>query len=887
MKSINQIQHLRSDEVYEILNSRPQGLTESEIQERVREVGFNSIEGRQRFVWARILFRQFVNFFSILLDISALLCYVANQIQPGQSMDILGWALFGVSVLNSLFSFVQEFRAEKAMEMLEKFLPPAALVVRDGQEKRITARELVPGDVILVREGDRISADARLIETGDLLVNNAPLTGESRPVSLTTEPSETSMLESQNILFAGCTVMRGSGRAVIFATGMRTEFGKIASLSRDIHRAPSPLEKETTRMVRILTIIASAMGMVFFLYGTFSGRPLWVNVVFMMGIIVANVPEGMLPTLTLSLAMASLRMAKKNVLVKSLNAVEALGSVHVICTDKTGTLTMNRLSISRIADPYGGFIEDDAKKKTMIRDAFIASEIRMQNGIFSGDPLDVCIAQMYEDRTGGAVIFEEKITRHYAFDVQRRRSAGVYQGEGERNFVVKGAFESVRVFVDRLENQEGEIVAATENMLEEADAAVRKLASMGYRIIAVAGRSLEENEMADSPVEKLERNLILRGFLCSEDPLRPEVPDAVRKCRSAGIRVILITGDHPDTARAVAGQAGILESDRETPVYTGRELEQMKENEISEKLREGQAIFARTTPEQKMKIVMALKSLDIVVAMTGDGVNDAPALKAADVGIAMGREGTDVARESAQIILLDDNFASIVSGIEEGRTIYENIKKFISYVLSSNVPEMLPYLLYILFPVPLALTIIQILSIDLGSDMLPAIALGREKPDPEIMSRKPRKKEESLLSASLLIRSYLYLGLMQGVLSLFVFFSFLAFSGWHFGMQLADSDPLYRSATGLTLASVILMQIANVIGRRYLTGSGLDMGLLKNYLMLGGIAVEIAFAASILFYPPMQKVLLTGPVPVVWCLVVVALIPIFFSIDYFVKISRS
>ncbi|MDH3393511.1 MAG: HAD-IC family P-type ATPase, partial [Desulfobulbaceae bacterium] len=361
----------------------------------------------------------------------------------------------------------------------------------------------------------------------------------------------------------------------------------------------------------------------------------------------------------------------------------------------------------------------------------------------------------------------------------------------------------------------------------------------------------------------LENDLVLAGFIGIEDPLRPEVPAAVEKCHGASVEVILITGDHPDTALAIARKSGITspsETGPETAV-TGDELERMSENDLMKKLSQGIKVFARTTPEQKMKIVAALKAMDKVVAMTGDGVNDAPALKAADVGIAMGKQGTDVARESAQIILLDDNFASIVAGIEEGRCVFENIKKFTNYVLVSNGPEILPYLLYILLPVPLALNVIQILSIDLGTDIIPSMALGQEPPDQEVMNRPPRQQAQGLLTPALIIHSYLFLGLLEGLWSLSLFFYVLTAGGWQYGQEMASTDPLYRSAMGIALSTILLMQIGNLIGRRFSKKSGLDRGIFTNKLLLSGIIIQIVFSWATLYSPTMQKILNTGPVP--------------------------
>jgi len=802
-------------------------------------------------------------------------------------MNVLGWALAGVALLNALFSFIQEYRAERAMQALQQFLPQRVQVVRSGTTREILAEELVPGDLLVIGEGDRIAADARLVECEELVANNAPLTGEAKPVNLTALAVEARLIESRNIVFAGCAVLKGHGLGVVFATGIRTEFGKLAHLSQVIRRNPSSLERETAHMVRVLTVIAVAMGLAFFAYGVASGRSLWVNLVFMMGIIVANVPEGLLPTFTLSLAMGSLRMARKNVLVKGLNAVEAMGAVHVICTDKTGTLTCNQLRITNISPPLSeGTPPVAAFQRKLLELALAASPVRRTEQGFSGDPLDVAVAHACQEQKIHIPDVRDVVVKGFAFDVGKRRSGGVFTRQGRRIFVVKGAWEALRPLLSKLENGDNkEPAAADPQMLDAAEAHMRQLAATGLRVIAVAWRELDEGlDLADVAQEQLEQGLTLSGFLGIEDPVRDEVPAAVRTCYDAGIEVLMITGDHPDTALAVARKSAIVaEGNHAARILTGDELERLTQRELMARLDEDVRIFARTTPEQKMKIVAALQAMGKLVAMTGDGVNDAPALKAADVGIAMGLSGTDVARASAQIILLDDNFASIVAGVAEGRTVFANIKKFTNYVLVSNGPEILPYLIYILLPVPLALTVIQILTIDLGTDIIPSMALGQEPPDPEDMRHPPRRREQGLLTPGLICHSYLFLGLLEALWSMGLFFAVLIQGGWRYGQELGGADPLYRSATGIALATILLMQIGNLIGRRFAWRSGLDWGLLRNRLLLAGILIQIVFSWALLYTRPLQKVLGTGPVS--WQIYLLAWlgIPLIFGLDYLRK----
>ena len=881
-----QIHNLDAAEVYALLRSRPEGLSDAEVARRTAELGPNSLAPPPRLTWLRALGRQFANLFSLLLDVSAALCFLAEHMQPGQGMAVLGWALLGVAVGNALFTFAQEMRAERAMEALRRMLPQRIRVRRGGRDAVIAATALVPGDVLLFAEGDRIPADARLVEAHDLLVNNAPLTGESRHVPLSAGAVVGERLvDSPNLVFAGCSVLRGAGVGVVYVTGSRTEFGKIAALSVRVRRPPTPLEREVRRMVRILTAVAVVMGALFFAAGIALGRPLWVNVVFMLGIIVANVPEGLLPTLTLALAMGGVRLARRNVLVKSLNAVEALGSVEVICTDKTGTLTKNELAVTGVVGAVDGDALPAAARRRLLEAAVAASEIRQQGGTFSGDPLDVAAAEALRAAGGDPIALAAAALRHIAFDVQRRRAAGVVAGDDGAVFAVKGAWEAVRPHLGAVW-RDGRAAVVDAAALAAGDATVHRLASRGLRVIAVASRSVAREEV-DALEPALETGLTLLGFLCLEDPLRDEVPAALARCRDAHLEVILVTGDHPDTARAIAERAGILAPDAPADaVLTGDHLEAVRETELAARIAAGARVFARTTPEQKLKIIAAVKHLGALVAMTGDGVNDAPALRAADVGIAMGVTGTDVAREAAQIVLLDDDFASIVAGIEEGRTVFANLQKFTSYVLASNVPEMVPFLAYVALPVPLGLTVIQILSIDLGTDLLPAIALGQEPPDGEVMRRAPRGRRGRLLSTPLMLRSYLFLGALQAAWAMTVFFLFLSAGGWRWGDALASDDPLYRAATGLTLVAVIFTQVANLVGRRHEVHSGLDRGLVTNPLIVAGVALELVFAFAGLYWPPLAGLLGTGPPPLGWVALTALGAPLFFAADLLRKRLR-
>ncbi|MCA9168257.1 MAG: cation-transporting P-type ATPase [Planctomycetales bacterium] len=890
-----QIHEIAASAVYGALGSRPSGLTAAEVRQRQLDVGLNRLASAPRWRWLQRLAGHFVNFFSILLDVAAAGCFVAHAMEPSQGMGLLGWTLLGVSMLNALFSFAQEMRAERAMDELRKFLPTRVQVIREGQQLQTVAEDLVPGDLLCIAEGDRVAADARVVDSLELLVNNAPLTGESRSIPIQSRPARGRLVDGNNVVFAGCTVLRGKAKAIVFATGQHTEFGKIAELSRDVVRRPAPLQRNLKRMVRQLTAIALVMGTIFFFIGMAIGRPLWINVVFMLGIIVANVPEGLLPTFTLALSMAGLRMARKQVLVKNLEAVESLGAVHVVCTDKTGTLTLNQLAVDSLVDAITGHeIECRTSRDSLLKAALIASDVQRAtdtNGqldrvVYRGDPMDVAIATEFVQGGGAAEAMLARTRRHFPFDLARRREAGLLVAEGEVLFAVKGAWESLRPLIGAIAS-DGRSHAADEPRLARCDATVRQRAGQGQRVIAVATRWMAELPSPTAAPETIERGLELQGFVTLNDPIREEVPAAVERCHAAGVRVLMITGDHPDTALAVAQTCGILPADDESGgrVLSGAELDTLTHESLTQALQAGATVFARSTPEHKLKIINALRELGENVAMTGDGVNDAPALRAADVGVAMGVSGTDVAREAADVVLLDDNFASITAGIEEGRAVYDNMKKFTTYVLTSNVPEIVPFLLYVVFPVPLALTVLQILCIDLGTDLLPAIGLGQEPPEPTTMRRPPRRSDEGLLTWRLMATSYLFLGIIETTWSLALFFLVLHQSGWHWGSPLSEDDPIYQAATGTTLAAIILMQVGNVVGRRSLRRSGLDSGLLKNPLILMGIAVELTIAVAIVYCPPVNRLLQTAPVDRHVFLLAFLGIPLLFGLDCLRKVT--
>ena len=832
------------------LKASENGLSSVEADRRLREFGRNHIEEiKGRPLWIRFL-SEFTHFFALILWVAAGLALFAETRSAGEGMWQLGAAIVAVILINGLFSFWQEYRAERAIAALRRLLPQLVKVVRDGQLQTLAAELLVPGDMLLLEEGDNVPADCRLIRATGIRVNMSTVTGESLPKARSAEGIDNGMaLDAKNLLLAGTSLVSGQGRAVIFATGMRTEFGKIAHLTQTAGEPGSPLQREIARLSRLVAVFASALGLVFFVIGYAIGLPFWDNLMFAIGIIVANVPEGLLPTVTLSLAMATQRMAKRNALVRHLPAVETLGSTTVICSDKTGTLTQNRMSVQQVFINRGLLHADDSAawpaNAHLLRNARHCHNLKRgkRNGqdAWLGDPMEIALAEFA--CAAGSMENDDELQRidEIPFDSDRRRMSVVVTLRGERWIYCKGAPETVLGLCDHIDDN------GRTKPLDQADRkrignSQESMAGLGLRVLACAYRKLAEDETPE------ERQLVLSGLIGLQDPPRPEVPEAIARCRSAGIKVIMVTGDHPQTAVAIGREIGLVLSEHPV-VVRGEALRKMSPAQLQLALDNPEILFTRVTAEQKMLIVQALKSKGDIVAVTGDGVNDAPALKIAHIGIAMGISGTDVAKEAADMILLDDNFASIVNAIEEGRAVFENIRKFLTYILTSNIPELIPYLAFVLFRIPLPLTIIQILAVDLGTDMLPALALGAERPDRGLMRQPPRPARERLLSWPLLARAYLWLGLLEAAVALAAFFFVLRQAGWHYGEELARNAPIYLEATTACLAAIVAAQVVNVFVCRHPHASALRFKLSDNPLLLAGLAMEIALILAIVYTP--------------------------------------
>ena len=702
------------------------------------------------------------------------------------------------------------------------------------------------------------------------------LTGESQPVFRSAEFADATgpLLEARELVFSGTSCVGGEAEALVFATGMQTELGRIAALSERVEADESPLEQQVRRVAWLIALVAVAAGLAFLPIGWLvAGLPLEDAFTFAVGLIVANVPEGLLPTLTLALAVGVAGLARRGALVKRLSAVETLGSTNVICTDKTGTLTENRMRPVSVWTPLG---ELDLEGSTDV-DAAVAADPVLG---FLGRAIAACsTAELAADRAGvsrgeateiglleaarevgidvDAARREHDRRKVYRFDPKLRLMSTVDQRrDGGLTVHVKGAPEEVLVRSTMIGGPRDH-VALTDADHARVLAVLERYAAQGLRVLAVARRRLPHGAPAPENREEAERDLVLLGLVALFDPPRPEVAEAVSACHEAGIRILVVTGDYGPTAAEIARRVGIADGGR---VVTGEELERMTESDLDRLLREGtELIFARVSPEAKLRIADALRAEGHVVAMTGDGVNDAPALRRADIGVAMGLTGTDVAREASTLVLTDDNFATIVAAVAAGRRVYDNVRKFILYILAHTTPEVVPFLVFALSggAIPLPLTVLQILAIDLGTEVLPALALGREPAEPGLMQRRPRSRSEGVIDRSLLYRAWVFLGLIEAVLVLAGFFYVLLQAGWSPGDDVASGSPLhdvYLQATTMTFAGIVACQIGTALAARTERASLRSVGFFSNRMLLWGIASELLFAAALVYVPFLQDV---------------------------------
>lgn len=869
-------------EVFELLSTSSRGLTSEEAHKRLAQYGPNTLIVRKRVsIWYKFL-THLRDLFGILLLFASLLAALSGDFRMSS-------VILAVVLINAVLSLFQEWRAEKAMEALKSWMPEYAKVIRDGELRKIPVKDLVPGDIIVLEEGDRVPADARLMESYDLWTNNVPLTGESEPQPRSTRPVKTvdaAYLDVPNKVFMSTSVAKGQGKAAVVATGMSTKFGQIAGLTQQIREEASPLQKEIAYTARYDFALALVVGIVFFGFSVaWIGVSLNTGILFMIGVMVACVPEGLQVTVSSALAINVLKMVKENVLVKRLSAVQTLGSVTVICTDKTGTITRGEMTVSKIwvkdntvdvsgvgYTPVGEFsLSGKVLEKNQSAGVQVLLEIsalcngakvqppsdRNRSWGIIGDPTDgaLLVAALKYGLEIQSVIAQKPIVRVIPFSSNSKRMTTIHRNGTKLLAYAKGAPRSILSICNRIAVENEEQPLEGEN-LKLVETRLREFANQGLRVIAVAYKELP---MADGIKGKeVEKDMVLIGLAAMKDPPRPEVKDAVRLAKQAGMKIVIITGDYGPTAETIAEEVGIVQQSKSC-IIRGVDLETMSDLDIVDQVKKTDAIFARVSPEQKLRIVSTLKRHGEVVAVTGDGANDAPSLKEADIGVAMGVSGTDVAREAADMVLLDDSFASIVRAVESGRAIYENLQKFIVYVFAHNWAELVPFVLYAVLGIPLPLLVVQILAIDLGIDVIPSLALSREPPETGIMREPPRSVRERLFSSKVFLRS-LYIGLIIAAGAVYGCINIWTAGGWHLGLQLSSTDPLYMKGTTMTFAGIVIAQAGNVLACRTKKQSIFKTSLKSNRWIWIGIIAQVSILSAIIYLGPLQAIFGTTPI---------------------------
>jgi len=941
------------------------GLTDAQALKGLAEHGPNALTPPPTTPeWVKFC-RCLFSGFSLLLWLGAVLCFLAYGIQasayeePPDDNLYLGIVLSAVVTVTGIFSYYQESKSAKIMEGFKNLVPQYAVARRNGEKITVKAEELTLGDIVEIKFGDRIPADIRVIECRGFKVDNSSLTGESEPQARSPEFTHENPLETKNIGFFSTNAVEGTCVGMVVNIGDNTVMGRIAGLASGLEGGQTPIAKEIEHFIHIITAVAVFLGVTFFIIAFILGYNWLDAVIFLIGIIVANVPEGLLATVTVCLTLTAKRMASKNCLVKNLEAVETLGSTSCICSDKTGTLTQNRMTVAHMwfdnkiqeadtsEDQSGAsFDKNAAGWKTLERVAMLCNRAEFKGGQqqvsilkkeVNGDASEAAILKCTELTKGNVMDYRARNKKvcEIPFNSQNKFQVSIHETEdpNEKRYlmVMKGAPERI------LERCSTIVIDGTERPLTQDwknafETAYMQLGGLGERVLGFCDFMLPADKYPKGyPFDPDEENFPLSGLrfvglMSMIDPPRAAVPDAVLKCRSAGIKVIMVTGDHPITAKAIARSVGIISEGQETvediaarrncsvkdvnprearaSVVNGGEIKDMKDKDLDEiLLYHNEIVFARTSPQQKLIIVEGCQRMGAIVAVTGDGVNDSPALKKADIGVAMGIAGSDVSKQAADMILLDDNFASIVTGVEEGRLIFDNLKKSIAYTLTSNIPEISPFLLFILADVPLPLGTVTILCIDLGTDMVPAISMAYEQAESDIMKRPPRNPfTDKLVNERLISMAYGQIGMIQASAGFFVYFVILCENGFwpshllglrrawdsiavndltdSYGQEwtYADRKILEYTCHTAFFVSIVVVQWADLIICKTRKNSVFQQGM-KNHFMNFGLVFETVLAAVLSYTPGMDKGLRMYPLKINWWLPAIPFSVLIFCYD--------
>jgi len=874
---------LSTEEVLEKFSATTQGLTQKEADKRIKEFGRNTVQKKQNWSWFSILLHQFNDALVWILLVAGALAFLFAEYRDTTIILLIVF-------INATIGFFQEYKAEKTLENIRKLASDRATVLRDGKKIEIDARFLVAGDIIFLSPGDTVPADGYLLEGYDVYANEFIFTGESKAKkkkigAITGE--NMSIADIANMVFMGSSITRGEAVVIVTETGMNTALGHIAHLVNDVKEDETPLQKQMRFLGRDVTILAVIIGVLVMIAGYYYDKSWYDNFLFALALAVSVVPEGLPAAISVALSLGMKKLLKYNVLAKKLNAVETLASVSVICSDKTGTITRNELMVTNIIvgndefiidgqgyEPKGNFSQFgriiDQKKfpilEKIMRIANLCNSAALieKDGAFkiTGDPTEgalIVAAKKYDKDFQNICKNEEKINE-IPFSSEKMRMSVIYKNCKTEKITsyVKG---SPDVLLELCTHKQfgDEIVKFTDEEKQKTKNSYDALSKQALRVLAFAQRDMEgiqENQLAD----EADKNLVWIGMMGMIDPPRLDVHKAIEDCINSGIKVIMITGDYEITAEAIARKVGLLRFSN-AEVINGKTLNQLTDDELFEKISKKEVVFARIAPEQKLRIATILKQNGVVIAMTGDGVNDAPALKKADIGVAMGIIGTDVAKEAADMILLDDNFASIVRVIKEGRTIFQNLKKFVYYVFTANVGEFFTVVIGVLLQIPAPLMAVQILAIDLGTDIFPSFSLGLEPSEPNIMKRKPFDVNEKIIDTHGIWR-ILRVGLIMATGAVIAFILSMKRGGWDFGNKIDANSVLYMRSTTVAYAAISMSQLANLLQARSEILSVFAIGFFKNKFAIGAIFISVIILLSFMYVPLLEQYL--HMLPITW-----------------------
>ncbi|MBD3156803.1 HAD-IC family P-type ATPase [Candidatus Peregrinibacteria bacterium] len=895
------------DELLQEFKTSKDGLTTKEALFRLKKYGSNELKVKKKTPWWVHFLKEFTDLMVLILLFAAFIAGFA-----GEMRDAI--VILFIVFVNAIIGFVQKYKAEKAIEALKKLVAPTARVIRDGKEQQVNAKNLVPGDVIILMEGDKITADARVIEENELETQEAALTGESMPVPKHADTQENLRTgEKSNIVYMGTDVVHGSGKAIVIHTGMDTKFGHIATLTTTTKKDKSPLQQELFRIGVFVGKITLAISAVLIATGYFiQGQAFADTFLFATSVAVAAVPEGLPATVTIALAMGVQRLARKQSIVRQLASVETLGSTTHICTDKTGTLTKNEMTVKEMYmdnynikisgagyKPVGSLLikgkdgrshtigdfdsnEEDFKKRTeklktlkkdvtplyngleqisaisaLCNNATLTSERVQHENKYTmlGDPTEGSLLTMIRKIGFSVDHFNTQYEKKYelSFDSTRKRMSVIEEEKstGDYYMFTKGAPDEILEICSHI-LMNGRVIKLDNETKEKLKTRNEEMAKRALRVIGFSFKQIDKKQKYHAETD--ENDMVFVGMVGMIDPPRSDVKKAISMAKRAGIKVYTVTGDHGLTAEAIAKQIGLVSDNDKHRIITGREVETMSEKDIQKLFEHDKhgVIFARTAPEDKLKIVSALKKSGHIVAVTGDGVNDAPALKRADIGIAMGITGTDVSKEASNMVLADDSFSTIINAVKEGRTIYENLKKFIFYIFSCNIGELITVFSAIILGLPAPLTAILILSVDIGTDVLPALALGIDTPEKGIMSESPRDPKAKIMNKSFVGR-FLYVGFFIGLIVVGAYFWSLFSQGWQWGQMLDHDSAMYIKSSTFAFAVLVLIQMVNAYNSRSSYQSVFSLGFLSNLYLMGAVCVSLGVVYLLVEVPFFQE----------------------------------